>query len=161
MHKLMKSVLIAASVSIISPAAANAQMPVASSLWGGTWQLNVATSKLSRPAGKRTETRVYLVDGNKLSVKASGTDALGKPMSYSYSGAFDGKPYKMIGNPVGDSIALTLVSPLKANAVVKMGTTITATATSEVSSDGTHLTLSRTTLNGKTPTIDVLSFDKK
>lgn len=83
-------------------------------------------------------------------------------MQYSYSGAFDGRGYPMVGNPVGDSIALSLVTPRRAIATVKMGTVITATATSDVSPDGKHLTLRRKTLHGKAaPTIDVLSFDKK
>jgi len=162
MYKVVRSVLIAASVASIYPAAAEAKTPLASSLWSGTWQLNTVKSKFSAPVGKRSETRVYTVNGNKLSVKARGTDDSGKPMSYSYSGAFDGKPHKMVGNPVGDTIALTLRSPLSANATVRMGRTVTASAKSDISPDGKHLTLARTTLHGKAaPTREVLVFDRK
>lgn len=94
-------------------------MFVASSLLGGTWQLNSGMSKISSPAGKRSETRAYVVHGNKLSLKATGTDASGKPLQYSYSGAFDGKGYPMVGNPVGDSIALLLETPRRAIATLR------------------------------------------
>ena len=162
MRVYRRTALIAASVTILSPAAASAKMLVASPLWGGTWQLNSSMSKFSLPAGKRSETRVYVVHGNKLSVKATGTDASGKPSQYSYSGAFDGKGYPMVGNPVGDSIALLLETPRRAIATVRKGTVITATATSDISADGKRLTLKRKTLNGKAaPTIEVLAFDKK
>jgi len=161
MHVFLRTALIAASVTILSPAAASAKI-VASPLWGGIWQLNSSISKFSSPAGKRSETRVYVVHGNKLSVKATGIDASGKPLQYRYSGAFDGKGYPMLGNPVGDSIALLLETPRRAIATVRKGTVITATATSDVSADGKRLTLKRKTLNGKAaPTIEVLAFDKK
>lgn len=161
MHILFRTALIAASVTILSPAA-SAKMLAASPLWSGTWQLNLSTSKFSSPAGKRSETRIYEVQGNKLSLQATGTDPSGKPMQYSYSGAFDGKSYPMVGNPVGDTIALSLVTPRRAVATVKMGTAITATTTSDVSPNGKHLTLRRKTLHGKAaPTVDVLAFDKK
>lgn len=162
MHHLVRSALFAASVAIISPAVANAKMPTASPFWGGTWQLNLAASKLGAPAGMRSETRVYEVHGNNLTVTATGTDPSGKAMKYSYSGAFDGKAHRMVGNPVGDNIALSLVNPRKANITVRMGTVVTATATSDVSPDGKRLTLNRKTLHGKSsPTLEVLAFDKK
>ena len=162
MHHLVRSALFAVSVAIISPAVASAKTPTASPLWSGTWQLNLAGSKLSAPAGMRSETRVYEVHGNNLTVTATGTDPSGKAMNYSYSGALDGKAHPMVGNPVGDSIALSLVNPRRANITVRMGTVVTATATSDVSPDGKRLTLKRRTLHGKaSPTIEVLAFDKK
>lgn len=165
MHALVRASVLAAtaaSIAFFSPAPATGEMLMASPLWAGTWQLNLAASRLGAPAGQRSETRVYALDGNKLTVTVTGTDAAGKPMQYSYSGAFDGKPYPMLGNPVGDNIALTLVNPRRANATVRMGSMIVATATSEVSADGQHLTLTRKTLHGKAAaTIDVLAFDKK
>ena len=162
MHVLVRASLIATSFAFLVPSSATAKLIMPSASWSGTWSLNVASSKLSAPAGKRSETRVYVVKGNKLSVKATGTDNAGKPVKYSYSGAFDGRPYPMIGNPVGDSIVLTLVNPLKANIMVKKGKIVTATATSDVSPDGKHLILTRKTLRANAaPMIDVLDFDKK
>lgn len=157
-----KRALFATAIFAVGSTGADAKTLMPSSLWAGTWQLNVGTSKLSSPAGKRSEVRVYALDGNNLTVNATGTDANGKPMNYSYFGPFDGKPHKMVGNPVGDSIALTLVTPLSANATVRKGSVVTATAKSNISSDGKHLTLTRTTLHGKAAfTTDVLAFDKK
>lgn len=165
MHALVRTSLIAAtaaSIAFFIPSPATGEIPVPSAFWGGTWQLNVAASRLGMPAGQRSETRIYVLDGIKLSVTVTGTDTSGKALQYSYAAAFDGKPYPMIGNPVGDSIALTLVNPRRANATVRLGSTITATATSEVSADGKHLTLTRKSMPaGAAPTIDVLAFDKK
>ena len=149
-------------MALLMPSPASAKKVSASPLWSGTWQLNVAASKLTAPAGKRSESRVYVVTGNEISVKATGTDATGNAMQYSYAGPFDGKPYPMIGNPVGDKIALTLVNPLKADATVMMGKTVTAKSTSEITPDGKHLMLTRRTLRAKAaPTVELLEFDKK
>lgn len=162
MANLFQRTLIATAIFAVSSTGADAKTLMPSSLWAGTWHLNVGASRLSSPAGKRSETRVYAVEGNKLTVHATGTDAAGKPMNYNYAGPFDGKPHKMVGNPVGDSIALTLVTPLSANATVRKGSMVTATAKSDISSDGKHLTLTRTTLHGKAAsTKDVLAFDRK
>ena len=162
MHMLIRSGLIAASVAIVIPASVTAKTPIVSALWNGTWQLNLASSKLSMPAGKRSETRVYVVQGNTLKLTATGTDPSGKPTQYSYSGVFDGKPSPMIGNPVGDNISIRLVNPRRLNITVRMGTKITAVTRSDISPNGKHMTLVRKTLHDKTaPTVEVLVFDKK
>ena len=162
MNKFSKAGFIAAAVAVLLPQAALAKHPTASPLWNGTWQLNVATSKLGSAAGKRSETRVYSVDGNKLTLTATGTDASGKPTQYNYTGTFDGKPHPMVGNPVGDNIAVTLVNPRRIDATVRKGKTMTATGRSVISPDGKHMTLTRKTLRAKSrPMIDVMAFDKK
>ena len=162
MHALVKTSLIVTSIALSMPLPASAKKVAASPLWSGTWQLNVAASKLTPPVGKRSETRIYVVTGNEISVKATGTDATGKALQYSYAGPFDGKPYPMIGNPVGDKIALTLVNPLRADATVTMGKTVTAMSSSNISPDGKHLTLKRRTLRAKAaPAMELLEFDKK
>ena len=162
MHVFMKSGLIAASFALISPIAATAKSPVASALWSGTWELNLARSRLTAPVGQRSETRVYDVQGNTLNLTATGTDPSGMPTRYSYSGAFDGKPYPMIGNPVGDNISITLATPRRLNATVRRGAAVTAMTRSDISADGRHMTLIRRALHPHAaPTVEVLVFDRK
>ena len=162
MHLHVRSALIAASLAIVVSAAATAKSPMASALWNGTWQLNLAKSKLSMPVGQRSETRIYVVQGNTLKLTATGTDPSGKPTKYSYSGNFDGKPSPMIGNPVGDNISIRLVNPRRLNITVRMGKAITAVSRSDISPDGKHLTMVRKTLHDKAaPTVEMLVFDKQ
>ena len=153
--------LIIGSIAFTIPAGALAAHPSPSPLWNGTWHLNASHSRISSPGGKTSDTRTYRVIGNKVTLKSTGTNALGEPLQFTYSAAYDGKWYPMVGNPVGDSIAVTLVNPRRANARVKLHGTPSATSTVAVSTDGKHLTLTRRTLHAKsTPTVDVLEYDK-
>ena len=162
MHMHVRSTLIAASLAVVVSGSAIAKSPMASSLWNGTWQLNLAKSKLSMPAGQRSETRIYVVQGNTLKLTATGTDPSGKPTQYNYTGAFDGKPSPMTGNPVGDNISIRLVNPRRLSITVRMGMAITAVTRSDISLDGKHMTLLRKTMHDKAaPTVEVLVFDKK
>ena len=153
-----KLALIVAAVAIGSPAAlAKADLP--SAQWNGTWKLDTAASKFATPVGKRSETRTYKINGNKVSLVSKGTDASGKAEGFRYNAAFDGKWYPMTGNPRGDSISLTLVNPRQSKAKVRKAGKPTVTATLTVSADGKRLTLNRETLRAKgAPTTDVMVF---
>lgn len=162
MHMHIRSALIAASLAVVVSGSAIAKSLTASALWNGTWQLNLAKSKLSMPAGQRSETRIYVVRGNTLKLTATGTDPSGKPTQYSYSGDFNGKPSPMIGNPVGDNISIRLVNPRRLSITVRMGMVMTAVTRSDISPDGKHMTLLRKTMHDKAPpAVEVLVFDKK
>jgi hypothetical protein len=160
MNAPFKLALIVGSLVLTAPQPTFANPNAPSAQWEGTWQLNMAHSKFATP-GKRSETRTYRINGNKVKLTSTGTDARGKAEKFSYSAAYDGKWYPMVGNPRGDSIALTLDNPRVSKAKVRRNGVLTATASLEVSADGKHLTLNRKTLNAKkAPTVEVLAFDK-
>ena len=127
----------------------------------GTWKLNTAATNGMVPPMK-SETRVYTVDGIKVTMHADGIDAAGKPVSSSYVAAYDGKFYPTVGNPVGDTIALTRVDSHTITAILRKGSKVTATARAVVSPDGKHLTITRKT--GTPPAklvMSTLAYDRK
>jgi hypothetical protein len=110
----------------------------------------------------KSETRIYTVDGIKVTMLADGIDASGKHVSNSYAAAYDGKFYPTVNNPVGDSIALTKVDSHTVTAILHKGSKIAATARAVVSHDGKHLTITRKT--GTPPAklvTTVAAYDRK
>lgn len=75
--------------------------------WAGSWKLDVAKSKLHGPAPKEETVTSQPTgpDGNTVKYSISGTSADGKPISESYDGKADGKPYPFIAN--GQEVAKT------------------------------------------------------
>jgi hypothetical protein len=128
--------------------------------WTGTWHLDAGGSKWSTPGKEQSETRTYSYAGDKLTMKATFKDGKGKVTTFSYSAALDGKNYPMVGNPNGDSIALTAVNAhaLKATSSLK-GKEMVKTDAS-VSADGKHLTLKRTYVGMKGSPTETLVFNR-
>ena len=130
--------------------------------WNGTWQLNTEKSKFSSAQyTPKSDTRTYTVAGSRLTMRATGTNAAGKAMKWSWSARTDGKWYPVSGNSNIDHIALTFVSPseFKSNARLKGKPAARSTAT--VSTDGKVITINRSILNAKGgPTDDTLVFER-
>ena len=127
----------------------------------GTWKLNTAATKGMVPPMK-SETRVYTVDGIKVTMHTDGIDTTGKSVSNSYAAAYDGKFYPTVGNPVGDTIALTRVDSHTITAILRKGSKVSATSRAVVSPNGKHLTITRKTGTppGKLVT-SALVYDRK
>lgn len=154
-----KLVFMVAGLSIAISQAASGAVPNPT-LWNGTWHLNAAKSKFASPSREESGTRSYDMAGNKVKVKSSSRDAAGKELNFSYSAAFDGKWYPMVGNLNSDRISLTAVSDreLKSSSQFHGKPTVEATAT--VSADGKHLTITRKMVGMKGTPTDVLEYDR-
>ena len=161
MNGLLRAGLVCSALSVSMISSAIAKPHNDTSAIAGTWILNPILSKSAEPAMK-SETRVYAVDGIKVTMHADGIDASGKSVSNSYAAAYDGKFYPTVGNPVGDAIALTKVDSHTVTAILHKGSMISATARAVVSHDGKHLTITRKTGTppGKLVTT-VVAYDKK
>lgn len=146
MNRVLRAGLIGSALcaAVTSGAFAKSHAGSVTEAVAGTWQLNTATSKGLMPAMK-SETRIYAVDGIKVSMHSDAVDASGKSISSSYDAAYDGKAYPTVGYPTADTIALTKVDSHTVTAVLRKGSTVTATARAVVSHDGKHLTIARKT----------------
>lgn len=144
---------------LVAPVGASAMDKSPSADWSGTWKLNVAKSKLGAHPAQWSDTRTYAVEGNKITLDAKGTSA-GKPMHISYVGTIDGKAFPILGNPIGDHIALTLVTPREIKAKLTRHGKPSASAVSDLSADGKRLTLRRHAMIGNAPRDVTLVFDK-
>jgi hypothetical protein len=161
MQGFLRAAFLGVALTLATSPGVNAKTQAATSTIAGTWQLNTSASKFAGPAWK-SETRVYEVKGNKVTMHSTGVDAAGKSITGSFSAAYDGKRYPAVGNPLGDSIALTRVNSRTVTSIIRKGSKVTATARSVVSNDGKHLTITRKvgTPPAKLAT-NVLVFDKQ
>src|SRR4029453_3985348 len=73
----------------------------------GTWKLNESKSQFA-PNSTKHHTVTYPEvggEGELIMLTVDGTDWDGKPIHWTWTGKFDGKPYKVEGSSVVDSIA--------------------------------------------------------
>jgi hypothetical protein len=159
MNRHSKFALVLATLALVTPSGANAASPD-SKLWTGTWQLDAAKSKFASAGKEQSETRTYEISGNKLMMKSSSKDAAGKELSFSYSAAWDGKFYPMVGNPNADSISIRVATSREIRAESRLHGKPTVQSRATVSPDGKHLTLSRKMLRLKGAPTDVLEFTR-
>ena len=128
----------------------------------GTWKLNESKSEFA-PHSTKNHTVTYTeVAGNMIMLTVDGTDKDGKPIHWTWTGKFDGKPYKVEGSPVVDSIA---TKPLNKRTNSTTGTKdakVVFTGTIRVAKDGKSRVV-KTTLsdaNGSKHT-DKAYYDKQ
>jgi hypothetical protein len=157
-----KLALIFSAVAIALPQAASAKSAAISKSWTGTWQLSIEKSKFSSADyTPKSDTRTYSVAGKRLTMRATGTNAAGKTMKWSYSANTNGKWYPTSGNPNTDHIALTLVSPREFTSKTTLKGKPSAKSTATLSDDGKVITIKRSILTAKGgPTDDTLVFDR-
>ena len=118
----------------------------------GTWKQNLSKSKyVPGPAPTIASTvRIEPVTGGeKLSVEGVGTD--GKPGSWSYTAAYDGKPTPVTGSPYGDSVALKNIDSHTSVITYTRNGKVSRTSRRTISKDGKTMTLSSkgTTASGQ------------
>ena len=116
----------------------------------GTWKLNESKSKLSPGAPKNT-TVIYEAAGDKVKVTIDGIDNDGKPTHNEWIGKFDGKDYRLSGDPNSDKRSYTKIDDRTMGFNVKKGGKGTISGRIAVSADGKTrtVTTSGTDLQGK------------
>ena len=116
----------------------------------GTWKLNEAKSKISPGTGKNN-TVVIAAAGDNLKITVDGVGADGKPSHNEWTGKFDGKDYRITGDPASDMRAYKTVNDHTQDLTEKKGGKTTNTGTIVVSADGKSrtVTASRTDPDGK------------
>jgi len=135
---------------------------LAGDLLDGTWDLDVAASKFDPGPARKSDTRVYKVDGNTIHFKGTAVFADGKSMTAEYTGAYDGKDYPVAGNPKVGTIAQERVDDYTARTTTKRNGKITATSTRQISKDGGTMTITTSGTDEKgVPFKDILVFRKR
>ena len=128
----------------------------------GTWVLNVAKSKFDPGPAPKDQTVTYeaVADGVKITVKF--TDAEGKPITYSFTGKYDGKDYPSTGSPNWDTQSLKRVNANTLEFTRKKTGKVVETGTNVVSADGKTRTITGTGVNAQgQKTNNVSVYDKK
>jgi hypothetical protein len=114
----------------------------------GTWKLNGAKSKITPGTNKYTTVTFQDTLGN-IRATQDGLDGTGKPIHVEWSGKFDGKDYRVTGDPNADTRAYRKLNDRTLEVIVKKNGKVTVTARSEVSADGKTRTSTITGTNPK------------
>jgi hypothetical protein len=109
----------------------------------GTWKENMDKSKLSGADAVTNVTVKYEVDVDTFKASVEGTDAQGKPASFTYEGKLDGTPGTVTGSATFDAIALQRLGTHSMKATGKKEGKVVYTDRRVVSKDGKTLTISR------------------
>ncbi|HEY1583228.1 MAG TPA: hypothetical protein VGF73_09030 [Chthoniobacterales bacterium] len=108
--------------------AASAQM--------GTWKLNEAKSKFGPDATKNKTVTYAAAEGGMTKVTVDGTDKDGKAVHWTTTVKFDGKPYKVEGDPVADEVVYKSVSSQTNEITLMKDGKVVASGKITVSKDG-------------------------
>ena len=103
----------------------------------GTWKLNESKSKLIRGTDKDTKI-VYNSHstGDNVTVTADGVEGDGTPIHTEWKGKFDGKDYKVTGDPDADKRSYKKIGDRTLYMTAKKGNEVIAQGLIVVSSDG-------------------------
>lgn len=111
----------------------------------GTWKLNESKSKFS-PGATKSHTVTYTeAEGGMINVTVDGTDKDGKAVHWTLQCKFDGKPYKVEGNPLIDTITYKKVNDHTNQMTGMKDGKTTMTGTITVSKDGKSRVINVTT----------------
>jgi hypothetical protein len=129
----------------------------------GVWKLNLAKSKFSPGPAPREVTLTIEADGPGRKVTVVGVAADGSPMSWGYSGSFDGKDIRVTGNnPDADIVMLRRLSPTTTRTTYKKDGKRTLVNGLSVSGDGKTLAIAGSGVNAKGQTVkNTQIFDKQ
>jgi hypothetical protein len=135
---------------------------LADDLLNGTWELDTAASKFDPGPARKSDMRIYKVDGDSIHMTGKVVFADGKSINIEYIGAYDGKDYPVAGNPKVGTIAQERVNDYIAKTTTKRDGKITATSTRVISKDGKTMTITSTGTDEKGVAFnDTLVFHKR
>lgn len=132
----------------------------AESPFSGTWNLNLAKSKLPPPAPQGNIATVNDED-NGLRVSEDITGDKGQAIKISYEIKFDGKDYPVTGDPGSDSISFQRVNANTLTGEMKKGGKVITKFRIVVSKDGKVTTVNSTDYSQTKPTESVWVYDKQ
>ncbi len=142
--KINRTILVAAALWLTAAVAAfagNAHM--------GTWKLNEAKSKLT-PGGTKNHTVTYTeAKDEMMKLVVEGTDKDGKTVKWTWTGKFDGNPYKTKGSPTGDQMAFKMKDDHTNEMTVMKDGKVLMTGTITVAKDGKSRVVKTTVTDAK------------
>jgi hypothetical protein len=115
----------------------------------GTWQLNVARSHFTPGPGWQSQIRVYEASAEGVAVTWTGVDAKGETMHVSYTYAYDGRDYPMLGSASYDMLNAVRIDERTVRSEEKRDGKTVGIAVRTVSPDGKILTITDEGTNRK------------
>ena len=151
-----KTILLAFGLSLFL-----APVCFAQNLHMGTWKLNEAKSKFA-PGASKNHTVVYETAGDQIKVTVDGTDGAGNALHNEWTGKFDGKDYRVIGDPNSDERSYTKIDDRTLGFNFKKDGKLTAGGRIEVSTDGKTRTVTMRGIDSKGKKVmSIAVYDKQ
>lgn len=127
----------------------------------GTWVLNVAKSKYTPGPPPKEQTTIFEAAGQGLKATTKGTDSAGKSTMTAYTANYDGKDYRVTGNPDWDMVSLKRINANTVEFTRKRAGKVVQTATSVVSKDGKTRTITTTGVDAQGQKINNTAVSEK
>ena len=102
----------------------------------GTWKLNESKSQFAPGATKNHTVTYGEAKGDMMNLTVDGTDKDGKSVHWTWTGKFDGKQYKVEGNPVVDTVGYKALNDHTNSATGMKDGKVIFTGTIKVAKDG-------------------------
>lgn len=128
-----------ALAGVLASALAATLLATAPDPFTGTWQLNLAKSKLSPPVPRSVVSYIEC-DGTSVSVREEIVDANGQRQTATVKAAFDGKDYPIVGSPLADAVSYQRIDSDTLKGTSKKGGKVMVYETVVVSPDGKTMT---------------------
>jgi hypothetical protein len=147
---------------VISVVAASGVALIAQGVPGlGTWKLNVAKSKYAPGPAPKSATVTFSAVGQGVKAVVDGVGPDGSKTHWEYTANFDGKPYPVTGNGLGDMVVTRRVNPTTIESSYTLKGKPTVVNTRTVSADGKTLTVTSIGTNAQGQKVnDVQVFEK-
>ncbi len=113
----------------------------------GDWRIDIGVSEFSTPSPLSWTLRVFAHPAG-MTVEEHLRQATGAGLHVTFSAEFDGRDYSVHGSPIMDSISFVRRSERMLEATAKRGGVISMRDTTEVSEDGSTLTVTYVVLAG-------------
>lgn len=155
--KTNRSMLVAAALWFTATAAT-----FAASAHMGTWKLNEAKSKFAPGATKNTIVTYTAAKNDMIKLTVNGVTKDGKAVRWTWTGKFDGQPYKVEGNAAVDTFAVKMMNDHTNDTTGMKDGKVAMTGVITVAKDGKSRTVTTTITNaeGKKET-DKAYYDKE
>jgi hypothetical protein len=128
----------------------------------GTWKLNVAKSEFTPGPGWQSQIRVYQATPEGVTVTWTGVDAKGEKMQVSYTYAYDGRDYPMLGSASYDTLNAVRIDARTVRSEEKRDGKTVGIAVRTISPDGKVLTITDEGTNKKGQRFSqLLVFDRQ
>ncbi|MEO7166730.1 MAG: hypothetical protein ABI787_03325 [Spartobacteria bacterium] len=142
--KTKRSLLVAVALLVTA-----ATVTFAASAHLGTWKLNEAKSKMMDGATKNHTVTYTEAKGDMMKLSVEGTDKDGKAVKWTWTGKFDGQPYKVKGSAPADEIAYTAKDDHTNEMSVMKDGKVVMTGTIKVAKDGKSRVVKTTMTDGE------------
>ncbi len=127
----------------------------------GVWKLNLARSRFNPGPAPRSQTRTYRQTPNGIQVTIRSVGINGTPTTIEFPEKYDGKDYAVQGSDIADALAMVRINDYMAEATMKHGGTLVATARRLITDEGKTLVISFKEVSSEHPVDNELVYDKQ